>query len=110
MKRIFTLCVALCTLIPVFSQTDTTGKQNIPPTEDTIKIGGMIIIRKREVRMMVRIIKNIRLLSAAVPSSQTLKQTGGSLILDFLITQIIQIMLVQPHKLMLPEVMKPGLI
>ena len=47
MKRIFTLCVALCTLIPVFSQTDTTGKQNTPPTEDTIKIGGMIIIRKK---------------------------------------------------------------
>ncbi len=47
MKRIFTLCVALCTLIPVFSQTDTTGKQNNPPSEDTIKIGGMIIIRKK---------------------------------------------------------------
>lgn len=47
MKRIFTLCVALCTLIPVFSQTDTTGKQNTPPAEDTIRIGGMVIIRKK---------------------------------------------------------------
>ena len=46
MKRIITLCVALCTLIPVFAQTDTTGTQNKPPAEDTIRIGGMVIIRK----------------------------------------------------------------
>jgi hypothetical protein len=46
MKRIFTLCVALCTLITAFAQTDTTGTQNKPPAEDTIRIGGMVIIRK----------------------------------------------------------------
>ncbi|MBL0131084.1 MAG: outer membrane beta-barrel protein [Chitinophagaceae bacterium] len=46
MKRIFTLCVALCTLLTGFAQTDTTGKQNPSPKDDTIRIGGMIIIRK----------------------------------------------------------------
>ncbi len=46
MKRMFTLCVALCTIITGFAQTDTTGKQNNPPANDTIRIGGMIIIRK----------------------------------------------------------------
>lgn len=29
-----------------FAQTDTTGTKNVPPAEDTIRIGGMIIIRK----------------------------------------------------------------
>ncbi len=46
MKRIFTLCVAICTIITGFAQTDTTGTQNKPPADDTIRIGGMIIIRK----------------------------------------------------------------
>ena len=41
MKRIFTLCIALCTIMTSFAQTDTTGRQN-----DTIRIGGMVIIRK----------------------------------------------------------------
>ncbi len=42
MKRIFTLCVAVCTFMTTFAQTDTTGKQ----APDTIKIGGMVIIRE----------------------------------------------------------------
>ena len=42
MKRISTLCVALCTFITGFSQTDSTKA----PEGDTIRIGGMIIIRK----------------------------------------------------------------
>lgn len=46
MKRIFTLCIALCTMITGFAQTDTTGKQNPESKNDTIRIGGMIIIRK----------------------------------------------------------------
>jgi hypothetical protein len=46
MKRIFTLCIALCTILTCFAQTDTTGKQNPAPQNDTIKIGGMTIIRK----------------------------------------------------------------
>lgn len=46
MKRIITLSVALCTLMTSFAQTDTTGTQNKPPAEDTIRIGGMVIIRK----------------------------------------------------------------
>ncbi len=46
MKRIFTLCICVCTIISGFAQTDTTGKQNPAPTEDTIRIGGMVIIRK----------------------------------------------------------------
>jgi hypothetical protein len=46
MKRIFTLCIALCTIMNCFAQTDTTGKQNQAPQGDTIHIGGMIIIRK----------------------------------------------------------------
>lgn len=45
MKRIFTLCIALCTIISAFAQTDTTGTTNTPK-DDTIRIGGMIIIRK----------------------------------------------------------------
>lgn len=46
MKRTFTLCAALCMMMTSFAQTDTTGKQNTPPANDTIRIGGMIIIRK----------------------------------------------------------------
>jgi hypothetical protein len=46
MKRIFTLCITLCLIISAFAQTDTTGKQNTVPQNDTIKIGGMTIIRK----------------------------------------------------------------
>ncbi|MBK8953209.1 MAG: hypothetical protein IPM85_14030 [Chitinophagaceae bacterium] len=46
MKRILTLCAALSVMTGSFAQTDTTGKQNVPPAEDTIRIGGMIIIRK----------------------------------------------------------------
>ena len=42
MKRIFTLCVALCTIMTSFAQTDSTGK----PAPDTIKVGGMVIIRE----------------------------------------------------------------
>ena len=46
MKRILTLCIVLCTMMSSFAQTDTTGKQ-LPAAEgDTIRIGGMIIIRK----------------------------------------------------------------
>ncbi len=45
MKRIFTLCVALCSITAAFAQTDTTGTNNIPK-DDTIRIGGMVIIRK----------------------------------------------------------------
>ncbi|MGC4035084.1 MAG: outer membrane beta-barrel protein [Chitinophagaceae bacterium] len=41
MKRIFTLCMALCTVLAGFAQTDTTGKPS-----DTIKVGSMIIVRK----------------------------------------------------------------
>lgn len=47
MKRIFTLCIALCTLATSFAQTDTTGKKTTTPEGDTIRIGGMIIIRKK---------------------------------------------------------------
>jgi hypothetical protein len=43
MKRIFTLCIAVCTFITGFAQTDTTGKSQ---PDDTIRIGGMTIIRK----------------------------------------------------------------
>ncbi|MGB3005429.1 MAG: outer membrane beta-barrel protein [Chitinophagaceae bacterium] len=46
MKRFFTLCLSLCTVAGSMAQTDTTGKQNTPPVDDTIRIGGMIIIRK----------------------------------------------------------------
>lgn len=44
MKRIFTLCIALCTILTSFAQTDTTG--NTTPAGDTIRIGGMVIIKK----------------------------------------------------------------
>lgn len=45
MKKIFTLCLSLCLLATAFAQTDTTGKQT-PPAYDTIRIGGITIIRK----------------------------------------------------------------
>ena len=46
MKRIFTLCIAICTIMTSFAQADTTGNQNPAAQNDTIRIGGMIIIRK----------------------------------------------------------------
>lgn len=46
MKRIFTLCVALCTVVTGFAQTDSTGTKNKAPQNDTIRIGSMVIIRK----------------------------------------------------------------
>lgn len=42
MKRILLLSLALCGLMTAFAQTDTTAKQ----APDTIKIGGMVIIRE----------------------------------------------------------------
>ena len=51
MKRIFTLGMILCTTLMGFAQVDTTGKQTDTTGKqenevDTIKVGGMIIIRK----------------------------------------------------------------
>lgn len=43
MKRIFTLCAAMCTLLTGFAQTDSTSK----PAPDTIRIGSMVIIREK---------------------------------------------------------------
>ncbi|MEI9947041.1 MAG: outer membrane beta-barrel protein [Chitinophagaceae bacterium] len=43
MKRIFILCAALCSMMIGFGQTDTTTKAK----PDTIKIGGMVIIREK---------------------------------------------------------------
>src|SRR6185503_13562751 len=42
MKSILLVCIAACLFNIANAQTDTTGKQ----TNDTIRIGGMIIIRK----------------------------------------------------------------
>ena len=51
MKRILTLCIILCVITSGFAQTDTTGKEQ---KADTIKVGGMIIIKrpgeKREIK------------------------------------------------------------
>jgi hypothetical protein len=46
MKRIFTLCMILCTSLAGFAQVDTTAKQE--NKADTIHIGGMIIIRDKD--------------------------------------------------------------
>ena len=43
MKRIFMLCAGLCALMTGFAQNDSTAKQK----PDTIKVGGMTIIRER---------------------------------------------------------------
>lgn len=43
MKRIFILCAALCSMMTGFGQTDSTVQK---PKTDTIKIGGMVIIRE----------------------------------------------------------------
>ena len=55
MKRFLLLCMAACTLTAGFAQTDTTGKKDQSAQADTIRIGGIIIIRKpgsndREIR------------------------------------------------------------
>jgi hypothetical protein len=42
MKRIFILCMALCAITTAFAQEDSTGKTK----PDTLKIGGMVIIRE----------------------------------------------------------------
>ncbi len=49
MKRIFTLCAVLSIALSGMAQVpaDTTAKPNNPPADDTIRIGGMIIIRKK---------------------------------------------------------------
>ena len=46
MKRILFLCMAACTLMTGFAQTDTTAKKDPSNEADTIRIGGIIIIRK----------------------------------------------------------------
>jgi hypothetical protein len=43
MKRILLVCLAACLFTASFAQTDTTGKKE---TNDTIRIGGMIIVKK----------------------------------------------------------------
>ena len=43
MKSILLVCLAACLTIAGFAQTDTTGKKE---TNDTIRIGGMIIVKK----------------------------------------------------------------
>jgi hypothetical protein len=48
MKRIFTLSIILCMALTGFTQIDTTTKKSDEP--DTIKVGGMIIIRKHDGR------------------------------------------------------------
>jgi len=50
MKRIFTLCVALCVIVTAFGQTDST--RNDRP--DTIRIGGITIIKRGKDREVVR--------------------------------------------------------
>lgn len=40
----FTLCIAMCTMMAGFAQTDTTKKE----TPDTIRIGGMVIVREHD--------------------------------------------------------------
>jgi hypothetical protein len=46
MKRILTLGIIVCMALSSFAQVDTTGKENPSEKSDTIKVGGMIIIRK----------------------------------------------------------------
>lgn len=46
MKRIFTLCTVLCITMGGFAQTDTTAAPKPEAQGDTIRIGGMVIIRK----------------------------------------------------------------
>ena len=46
MKRILTLGIVLCMALSSFAQVDTTGKEKPSEKSDTIKVGGMIMIRK----------------------------------------------------------------
>ena len=45
MKRIFIMCIGVCLITTGFAQTDTTGKKNSGQKADTIRIGGIIIIK-----------------------------------------------------------------
>ncbi len=45
MKRTFTLCMALCMTLSLFAQEDSTKKSN---KADTIRVGGMVIIRDND--------------------------------------------------------------
>lgn len=52
MKRMITLCLTLCAFTSVFAQTDSTGT-GAPAKNDTIRIGGITIIRKAGSREIV---------------------------------------------------------
>lgn len=47
MKRILLLCATVCTLLSTYAQTDTLPKKDLPlsGTNDTLIVGGMVIIR-----------------------------------------------------------------
>ena len=87
MKRILTLSIIVCAALNGFAQTDTTGKPGNEP--DTIKVGGMIIIRKsgggHEI-VRERKDNDIALASSQYQSQQTVEceaPTGGSMDLGF---------------------------
>ena len=46
MKKIFIMCMGICIISTSFAQQDTSGKKNSGQKEDTIKIGGITIIKK----------------------------------------------------------------
>lgn len=46
MKRFLLMSMAMCMLLTGFAQTDTTGKQDPASKSDTIRIGGIIIVKK----------------------------------------------------------------
>ena len=45
MNRIFIMCIGVCFITTGFAQADTTGKKNSGQKADTIRIGGIIIIK-----------------------------------------------------------------
>ncbi len=88
MKRIFTLCMAVCTTLVSFAQTDTTGR----PEGDTIHIGGMVIIRKAGGKQT----------DAKLPRHQTSVPIGGYWTLVSQTTLIILFMVLVQQQINMP--------
>ncbi len=54
MKRFLLLRIITCLLMTGFAQTDSTARRDTIPEADTIRVGGMIIIRKGKDREIIR--------------------------------------------------------
>lgn len=85
MKRIFTLCIIVCAAMTGFAQepADSTGKSKPAEPGDTIRIGGMIIIRKGGDKEIIRDGKNYKMPSRKKNKPENLSTNWWILDLGF---------------------------